>query len=346
MVNFIYSLMTDKRKGVIFAPLKAALYILSILYAMAIFARRLLYRFKILKSHSVPIKVISVGNLTLGGTGKTPFTIALAGILENELKRSAAVLIRGYGWDEQALLKKNMPDIPVLVGEDRAKSAHKAIRLYGSQFAILDDGFQHWELKRDLDIVLVDARNPFGNGRLFPRGVLREPLSALKRAHVVVLTKVNKASPSHLEALRSRIRAINSHVVFLEAVHRPKYLYDPKARKNRDIFFAKGKKVILVSSIGDPEYFEETAKDLGAVVLEHISFGDHHNYTLRDVETIIRRCGGRSLDFLITTEKDAVKFARMSFSFGAYTMMQLAIEMEITAGKELLVARLNSLYSR
>jgi tetraacyldisaccharide 4'-kinase len=219
------------------------------------------------------------------------------------------------------------------------------VRLYGSQFAVLDDGFQHWELRRDLDIVLIDSRNPFGNGCLFPRGVLREPVSALRRAHVVVFTKIDRKA-SDLEALRSRIKAINSEITFLEAAHRPKHLYDPKARKARDLSYMRGRKVILVSSIGDPEYFEDTVRELGAVVLEHIVFGDHHNYRLKDVERIIRTCDQRVFDFLITTEKDAVKFARMSFSFGKYTVMQLAVEMEITHGKEQLLARLHSLHSR
>jgi len=345
MVSFVYSLMTDGRKGALFVPFKLALYLLSLVYGAAIFGRKILYRFRIFRSEKVPLEVVSVGNLTLGGTGKTPFTIALAKILDTEMKKSTAVLIRGYGWDEQALLKKSLPDIPILVGEDRVKSAHKAIRLYGSQFAVLDDGFQHWELARDLDIVLVDSRNPFGNGRLFPRGVLREPKGALKRAHIVVFTKIDRAA-ADLEMLRSRIKAVNGDIIFLEASHAPKHLYDPKARRSRDLSFARGRKVILVSSIGDPGYFEDTVKDLGAVVLEHIVFGDHHNYRLKDVERIIRTCDGRVFDFLITTEKDAVKFARMSFSFGAYTMMQLAIEMEITHGKEQLIARLHSLHMR
>jgi tetraacyldisaccharide 4'-kinase len=345
MRDFFYTLMTDKKNGVIYAPLKAALYLASLAYGAAIAVRRVLYILRIFKSHSVPVKVVSVGNLTLGGTGKTPFTIALAKILEGELKKSAAVLIRGYGWDEQALLKKSLPDIPILVGEDRAKSARKAVRLYGSQFAILDDGFQHWELRRDLDIVLVDARNPFGNGLLFPRGVLREPKSALKRAGIIVFTKAG-GRPDAVAALEGAIRGMNSEAVFVEASHSAKRIYDPKERKDRDLSFAGGKKVVLVSGIGDPEYFEETVKAIGAVIVEHIVFCDHHDYRFRDVERIISVSDAMKPDFLMTTEKDAVKFARMSFSFGRHTMMQLVIGMEITKGKERLIAGLNSLRCR
>lgn len=323
-------------------PFKIALYIISLIYGAAIFCRAILYKARILNSHKVPMAVVSVGNITLGGTGKTPFTIALANILENELKRSAAVLIRGYGWDEQALLKKSLPDIPILVGEDRTKSAHKAIRLYGSQFALLDDGFQHWELARDLNIVLVDSRNPFGNRQLFPRGILREPLDAFKRAHIVVFTKVNRKKP-YLDAVRHEIAKINRDIIFLEASHKPSHIYDPKVRKDRDLSFLSGKRVALVSSIGDPGYFEETARGLGAIVTDHIAFGDHHNYRACDIEHIIKLCGAKAPDFLVTTEKDAVKFARMSFSFGKFTIMTLVIRMDITNGREQLIDRLHSL---
>jgi tetraacyldisaccharide 4'-kinase len=336
--------MTDKRRGVIWAPFKAALYFLSLIYGLAIFCRKILYGLGIFKTREVPLKVVSVGNLTLGGTGKTPFTIALAGLLEGELRSSAAVLIRGYGWDEQALLKKNLPDTPILVGEDRVKSAHKAVKLYGSQFAVLDDGFQHWEIDRDLDIVLIDSRNPFGNNRLFPRGVLREPKSALRRAQIVVFTKINKKA-ADLDIVKDEIKKINKDVIFLEASHKPSHIYDPKARKDRGLSFVSGKRVALVSSIGDPAYFEETMKDLGVVVLDHMIFGDHYNFKERDIELIIKMCGAKAPDFLVTTEKDAVKFARMSYSFGKYTMMTLAIHMDITSGREQLIDRLRSVRS-
>ena len=341
MVNFIYSLMTDQRKGVLWLPFKIVLYLLSLIYGLAISLRALFYAVKIFRSHRAPLKVVSIGNLSLGGTGKTPFTIALANILEHELKKPTAVLIRGYGWDEQALLKKNLPDIPILVGEDRFKSAHKAIRLYGSQFAVLDDGFQHRELRRDLDIVLVDSRNPFGNNCLFPRGVLREPKNALKRADIVVFTKIDKKR-SDFSIIKDEISRINKSIIFLEASHKPSHIYDPKARKDRDLSFVSGKRVVLVSSIGDPAYFEETMKDLGSVVIDHIVFEDHHNYKARDIERIIKICGVKTPDFLVTTEKDAVKFARMSFSFGKHTMMTLAIHMDITSGREQLIDRLRS----
>jgi tetraacyldisaccharide 4'-kinase len=337
--------MTDKRKGSAVAPIKFLLYIASLCYGIAIFLRALLYKFGIFKSKKVPMKVISVGNLTLGGTGKTPFVICLSRILNDQLKKRISVLIRGYGWDEQNMLKKKMPDIPILVGEDRARSAHKAIKLYGSDTAVLDDGFQHWELDRDLDIVLVDSRNPFGNRELFPRGILRERLIAFKRADVVVFTKIDKTK-SNLDGIKSELKRYKSDIIFLEAVHKPVCIRDLRNRKDVGLTYFKGKRLILVSSIGDPSYFEETVKDFGADIAEHIIFPDHHNYTQIDMAHILRRCDERKFDFVLMTEKDEVKIRRMSLSFEKYIPMTLIVEMDIVAGKELLIDRLNSLYNR
>ncbi len=286
-----------------------------------------------------------MGNITLGGTGKTPFVVELTRIFREEFRKEPAILIRGYGWDESAMLKAKLKDTPILVGENRARSGRRAIKLYGSDTAILDDGFQHWELSRDLDIVLIDSRNPFGNGSLFPRGVLRERISSLKRADIVVLTKVNPASGG-TEPLRSRIRKISGDVEILETVHRPGHFYDTKQRKDVDLSKVSGKRVILLSSIGDPEYFEDTVKGLGAAVIEHIAFGDHHNYSESDKSRITKRLSERAFDLIVTTEKDAVKLARMSMAFQDFTVLVLVIAIDITKGREALIGRLRSLYSR
>lgn len=345
MREFIHSLMTDKIDAPAFVPIKFILYLASIVYGVGLMGRRLLYNIGIFRSEKVPLKIISVGNLTLGGTGKTPFVIRLVSIMDKELHKPVTVLIRGYGWDEQNMLKKKLPDTPILVGSDRVRSAHKAIKLYGSDTAILDDGFQYWELRRNLDIVLVDSGNPFGNGCLFPRGILREPKDAVKRASVVVFTKVDKKI-SGLENTKSELLKINPGLAFVESLHKPVSLYDYKARKEYPLAFLKGKRVVLLSSIGDPEHFEETARSLGADVAEHIIYGDHHNYSGSDAERIVKRCNERSFDFILTTEKDEVKLRRMSLSFANYIVVTLVIDLEITNGKELLVDRLRRLYSR
>lgn len=342
MKKFIYSLMTDRLTGPVFIPLKCILYLASFIYGIAIMIRRLLYSLKVFRSEKAPVKVVSVGNITLGGTGKTPFTIMLSKLVREELNRDPAVLIRGYGWDEQAMLKKNLPDTPILVGEDRLKSADRAMKLYGTSIAILDDGFQHWELQRDLDIVLIDSTNPFGNGQLFPRGILREPKSALRRADMVVFTKADKGAKS-IDGLRREIASIKKGVIFLEAVHKPTHFYEARARKDIGLACVRGKKVLLVSSIADPDNFKETVRSLGAEVAGHIIFPDHHNYREKDRNRIVTSAGELKADLIVTTDKDAVKFARMSFSFAQFSVLTLMIELEITKGKELVVARLHSL---
>ncbi len=344
MINFIYSLMTDKKSSVIFAPFKITLYLLSLAYGFGMALRKVFYKLHIFKVHRAGLKVISVGNITLGGTGKTPFVITLAKILEQDLRKNVCVLIRGYGWDEQAMLKKNLPDIPVLVGQDRARSSNRAVKLYGSDTVVLDDGFQHWELARDLSIVLLDLRNPFGNGHLFPRGILREPKSSLERADIIVFTKSNKRKID-LRAITDEIRNINKEVAILEAVHNPTHLYENKTKKVFDLQFLLGKRVILLSSIGDPVYFEETVKDLQPDIVEHIVFPDHHNYRRIDIERVLKRCGERDFDFVVTTEKDIVKLSRLGLYLWPYTILVLAVTVDIVTGKEILIDRLHSLYT-
>jgi tetraacyldisaccharide 4'-kinase len=345
MRDIIYAVMTDKKKGLLYSALALVLSIVSVFYGLAIEVRKLLYKTGIFKAEQAPIKVVSIGNLTLGGTGKTPFAINLAKMLSKDLKKDAAILIRGYGWDEQAMLKESLPDTPILVRPDRVDSAHKAVRLYGADVAILDDGFQYWELKRDLDIVLIDSRLPFGNGALFPRGVLRESKSAIKRAHMVVFTKVDKKviDPG---PLKEELKAINPKLMFMEARHRPLYIFDMKTRKNADPVYLKDKKVVLLSSIGDPKYFKETVKGLGANVVASLIFKDHHDYQKKDVDNIIKACTERKFDFILTTEKDAVKLARLGLSIANYCIMVLVVDMEIISGRENLIAGLNSLFIR
>lgn len=345
MIDFVYSLMTDKRKSAVFFPFKLILYFASLIYGLAIFLRAGLYKMHIFNTRKAPLKIISVGNVTLGGTGKTPFVITLAKILEEDLRKNVCVLIRGYGWDEQEMLRRNLADVPVLVGQDRNRTSNKAVKLYGSDTAILDDGFQHWELARDLNIVLIDSRNPFGNGHLFPRGVLRESKRSLERADVIVLTKSNGMAVG-TNSIRKEVSAIGKNAIILEAAHVPKHFYEGRAKRVHDLSMVRAKRVILLSSIGDPLYFEETVNGLGADVIEHIKFPDHHNYKKKDIERVTTRCDERHFDLIVTTEKDIVKLNRLGLSIGSYKVLTLVIEMRILSGKENLIDRLHSLYTR
>jgi len=324
-------------------PIKFLLSILSVVYGLVIYGRVLLYKIGIFKTTKVPLKIVSVGNLSLGGTGKTPFTIMLAKLFKDELGKEACVLTRGYGWDEQVVLKKRLDDVPILVGENRVRSAERAVNLYGVSAGILDDGFQHWELARDIDIVLVDSRSPFGNGALFPRGVLRESVGALQRADIVVLTKTDDEKEG-VELIKNVIRPIKPEVIFLTAMHKGHHFNTPHPAVTHDCSYVKGKRVLLFSGIGDPSYFEEMMSGYGAEIASHLVFCDHRQYRKRDLDEIMRKCEEMKADIVVTTEKDIVKLNRMGLFIKKRELLILVIEMVITSGKEDLVARLRRLY--
>ena len=345
MREYIHAIMLDKNGSLAAKAVAAVLGCVSMIYAFIMFKRKILYGMGVFRTHRVGAKVISIGNLTLGGTGKTPFTIMLARLLKNRMKKNPAVLIRGYGVDEQAMLERALqPDsIPVFVGQDRVRSARAAIGSIGADTLILDDGFQHWRIARDLDIVLVDTRNPFGNNRLFPRGILREPVSAMARADAAVLTKTDKGLVDR-DGIIKRIKAFKKDIVILEAEHRPTGLWELRTGMRLNLAALKGRGAHLVSSIGDPGYFEETVKGLGAVVRGHKMYPDHHVYSEDDAGDMLKDI--LQGEWFLTTEKDAVKLDRLSAILRTEVVTAvLRVDMVITKGEEELIAGLNSLYN-
>lgn len=341
MRRYIYSVMKDGKDTLPAKMLKVILSAASGFYLIGVVLRKMLYALGIFRTHRVSAKVISVGNLTLGGTGKTPFAVMLAKLMKERMHKNPVVLIRGYGWDEQAMARDLLNGIPLIVGRDRVKSSSDAIAKEGADTIILDDGFQHRRMARDLDILLIDTRDPFGNNRLFPRGVLREPVAGLKRADVVVLTKSDKSLVDK-EFIRARVRRMNENALFLESEHKAAYLWDLKTKERLALDGLKGKGVYLVSAIGDGAYFEETVKDLGAEIKGHSIYEDHHNYSSADIKDI----SGQSAtgDLIVTTEKDAVKLSTIRYALSAIRWLALHVDMVITKGEEELVVRLNSLY--
>ena len=270
---------------------------------------------------SVAVPVISVGNITTGGTGKTPFAIMLSERLAARGK-NPAVLTRGYGDDEWKMMKN------VFVGRDRVKSARKA-RENGSDILILDDGFQHRRLRRGLDIVLVDSTNPFGNARLFPRGILREPLGTLARADFIVLTKVDKAGYA-VSRVENEIKKIAPQKTFIKAIHKAKGFCNVKSGKAEDISFLKGKKVCALSAICDPSYFRFTLERLGAAIGLEFIYPDHYSYKDSDIKHISEKCKAANIDIIVTTEKDAVKLKALSSISAGGGVFVLEVELEIT----------------
>lgn len=306
--GFFYSIMAGKRQGVFSLIYKIALIVPSFIYILAFVLIKKIYTLGILKRYKATCKIISVGNITLGGTGKTPFVNMLAqGLLS--FGRKPAILIRGYGNDEQTLLAENLPkDTPVLVGKDRIKNIKK--NTYNTDTFILDDGFQHIKLFRDLDIVLIDATCPFGNGLALPAGTLREPISNLKRADMIVLTKIDFGR-ANLDIIKHKISQINPSATIFESVHRPLYFMDTVENKKIQPDTLKGKKTCLVSGIADNESFCMMVSQLGIEIKEKFFFPDHYRYTPKVMEKIFEKCARLSLDKIITTQKDYVKMKKV-----------------------------------
>ncbi len=351
--------MSDKLNGAVANILKFFLLLLSLIYHCVIKAIACLYKVKALRPYRPPCKVMSVGNLTLGGTGKTPLVLAIARRLKGSGKR-LAILIRGYKGDaalgtsdEAELLKRHLPDIPILVGRDRIKTAKEAIGSYGADIILLDDGFQHWRLSRDIDILTLDIKEPFGNGRLIPRGILREPLSALKRADIFMLTKVGPDGDSIAKAqgLKNRISTINKDAIVFTSSYIPTLLYDIFEGKSISISEIGGKDLALICGIADPESFEETVKSFGAEIALRFYFLDHHRYTAKDMKMIINKCKNKSIDTVITTEKDVPRLANIVHSpqsivhSSGVKFLALGVELKID-DEEKFFGRLYSIFSR
>jgi tetraacyldisaccharide 4'-kinase len=284
----------------------------ALLYYVAVTARNALYDMRLLRDARVRAPVISVGNLTVGGTGKTPLVIALANRAVAAGKK-VAIVARGYGAvadehgrpDEVALMASRCPGAMVVVVPDKLMGARQAVA-QGAELVIVDDGMQHRRLHRDLEIVLIDARAPFGSGMVLPVGALREPASGVARADVLVLTHGEMLSSPERESVESRVRSYQRDVPLVWAHHaavgvRPVgggLLQPPATLSGHDVF--------LFCGIASPEGFRQTVEGLGAHVTGLMGFPDHHAFTGRDLASV--RAAARS-SAILCTEKDAAKVA-------------------------------------
>jgi tetraacyldisaccharide 4'-kinase len=319
--------------------------VISWIYGVVIWVRQMLYRGGLFKTRQLPCKVISVGNITLGGTGKTPLVLALAREL---LKRgiTVGILSRGYkgtrernggvvsdgtrihlspaeAGDEPSMMARQLSGVPVLVGKKRYAMGIYAHERFGMDCLILDDGFQHLAIKRDLDFVLIDSRRGFGNGYLFPRGPLREPLRCLRRASMLVLTKAGP-SPT-LAALEDLLRHHAPAAPLYHSRYKPAFLREAASGKQISLQAVCGKRVFAFAGIADPGYFTYLLRELGADVVKEIHFPDHHNYALADVSML--REQSKTVAFSVTTEKDFVKLQRLPLE--DIPLYILGIEQEI-----------------
>lgn len=311
MKDFLFEIAQDRKKGLVALLLKPLLYFLSLIYGITVCLISAFYNYGLFRSYRAKVKVISVGNITLGGTGKTPLVEFLASRLSSEGKK-IAILSRGYNDDEPSLLKKNLASANVVVftGRDRIVSVKKAEDLKVDA-VILDDGFQHWRLKRDLDIVTINSQNAFGNKCVIPRGILREPLSSLQRAEIIMLTKVDLAKD--IDTIREELHNIAPDALVVEAVHNPEYIYDLKGEKI-PLSFIKEKNICLLSSIGDPESFRKIILREQAKLALNISYPDHYQYSKKDILNLEQLCKKESVDIIVTTEKDLMRIPSDVFS--------------------------------
>jgi tetraacyldisaccharide 4'-kinase len=286
-----------------------------------------------------------VGNISWGGTGKTPLVASLANMLLKQ-GRKPAVLIRGYGRDEEALFSGLAPGVRVMAGRDRVKNAKALLAESSLDTILLDDGFQYRRLKRDFDIVCIDVTDPLGNNWLIPAGSMREGLSSLKRADVLLLTRVDLAEDNKvLEGLEDKLKKINPHALIAKAVHRPRYFYRLSDNNIVEIEQLKNRHVVLVSAIGNPNSFEKTISTLGLRFKKHFIFRDHHWYTEKDLKKIENYCIKHKIEMILTTEKDAIRFKAMSYELSAISFLILRIDLKIIDNEQGFYNRLLGIYN-
>jgi len=307
--SYYIDLVKGKRKGVPEALFSFLLLLPSFGYGFFVRLTLSCYETGLLKSYKPDCRTISVGNISWGGTGKTPLVEAIAKFFKEKGKKPA-VLIRGYGNDEVYMLRSKLKDIPILAGRDRIKTAKQAQNSHAADVIILDDGFQHWRLERDLDIVLIDAGSPFGNKRFIPGGSLREPLSSLRRADVFVLTRIKQAKEG-IEPIRKELHRYNPQAAIYEAIHLPNSLYKLASGEKLELSAIRGRRIGALCAIGSPESFKETLDSLGAEVALKFYFSDHYQYTKEDLQRIAKECLKEQVQTIITTEKDASKLAAL-----------------------------------
>jgi tetraacyldisaccharide 4'-kinase len=354
MKDCLYNLATDKHKGLFASCMKFFLLFLSIIYGLIV---RILIFFCRLYPYRLQCKVISVGNITLGGTGKSTLVEFIARYLKQQ-GHKVAILTRGYkkvsaaygmqaaGYeemgDEPYMLQKHLNGIPVIVDSDRINAGNLAMHKFGIDTVILDDGFQQWKIKKDLEILTINADNPLGNRHLLPRGILREPISSLRRPDIFVLTKTN-LNPD-IEEIKYFLSRLNPEAEILESIHKPIGFYKlGSPGQILNLNFLKGESVTLFCGIGDPHSFENLLKNVGVKIGLSFRFPDHHNYTDQDLNKIIEASKNKNIHTIITTEKDAVRLKRSEVGSQVQEILVLLIE-QVINDEQRLYNRLFKLY--
>ncbi|MBX3435114.1 MAG: tetraacyldisaccharide 4'-kinase [Pirellulales bacterium] len=338
-------LVSGRRRGVGASLLRAGLRIASWPYGWVVRRRNRRFDAAAVEIIRLPVPVASIGNLTVGGTGKTPLVEWVARQLRSRGVR-VTILSRGYragadGRNDEALeLELALPDVPHLQNADRAASAAVAVEELAAQLLVLDDGFQHRRLARDLDVVLLDASEPFGFDRLLPAGTLREPIEGLRRADAVILSRADMLDEPARAAVRRRVAALAPDALWGEVRHRPAALVDslgerdPLAKLERQRFVA-------FCGIGNPAGFRHTLQTLGGELAELREFPDHHEFTRADVESLAAWAQTSSATTVLCTRKDLVKLRTPQL--GGVPLRALEIEIDWLVGKAEMKAALERL---
>ncbi len=340
---------------------------LSNLYRAVVQMRHLLYEKGLLRHHTLGCQVISIGNLTVGGTGKTPVVEVFARELQRK-GRKVAILSRGYKREEPGFLKKtkqkfllrklgdtpyvvsdgtgllldsamsgdepymlasNLPDVAVLVDKNRVRSGRYAINKLGCDTLVLDDGFQYLALKHRVEIVLVDKTNPFGNENVLPRGLLREPVKNIRKADFIFLTKSDGGGNDELKA---RLHNLNPRAEIIECQHCARYLQDVFTHERKELDYLGGLNVTVVSGIAAPDGFEKELRVRGVNIVDNYRFADHHRYSQQEIINIINKSKRLKATAIITTEKDAVRFPKIDRC--DVPIYFLRVDIKILSGKE------------
>src|SRR5580658_3448376 len=357
----------EQRRSKKAALARSILFGLSKIYQVLLMIHRFFIQARLVRDSTLGIQVIAIGNLTFGGTGKTPVVEKFARELQRQ-GRTVAILSRGYrskpqpfaDWllnkllfredstpprvvsdgksllldsetagDEPYMLASNLKDVVVLVDKDRVKSGRYAIENFGCDTLLLDDGFQYWRLAgRRQDVVLVDCQQPFGNEHLFPRGTLREPPSHLSRASVIFITK----SDGQTGDLRQRITKYNPSAGIIECIHAPLYFEDVFTGEQKGLEFLQGRRVASLSGIAQPESFEQSLVKLCRELVYSKRFADHHRFTQQEMLNAINRSKKRQAEVIITTQKDAVRFPKLDRRDLPIYFMR--VEIKILSGAE------------
>ncbi|MFH1380234.1 MAG: tetraacyldisaccharide 4'-kinase [bacterium] len=327
---------------------------LSWIYRIICALRSAGYRIGILPVKRLDVPVVCVGNLTTGGTGKTPAVIMIAKKII-DLKQQPAILLRGYkrnskgtkivsdgfkivaayrqAGDEALMLSQELPSVPIIVDHDRIRGGREMVKRFQPGLILLDDGFQHHGIHRDMNILMVDCLNPWGGGRLIPAGHLREPLNAVKRADVVVLTHGNLVSSAEIDDIKTIILRHNKSAHILTSEHMPVQLTGHGTSCAHKISFLREKKVTLLSAIGNTDSFTKTVALLGASIVKINSYPDHYVFTQRDLDDIVS-FSEKHNSIIVTTAKDAVRIPQQIHPINMLYVLHIVLH--ITEGEHLL----------